>query len=57
MAMLVFVPGFPQLMTMIPDDDDYFSEPNWAMVEVGECQVVPLEVLTMKSSPLGRKSS
>jgi hypothetical protein len=41
MAMLVFVPGFPQLMTMIPDDDDYFAQPNWAMVEVGECQVVP----------------
>jgi hypothetical protein len=55
--MLVFVPGLPQLMTMSPDDGDYFAQPNWAMVEVRECQVVLLEVLTMKCCPLGRESS
>jgi hypothetical protein len=35
MAMLVFVPSLPQLMTVIPDDDNYFAQPNWAVVEVG----------------------
>jgi hypothetical protein len=36
---------------MIPDDDDHFTQPNWAMIEVSKCQVVLLEVLTMKCCP------
>jgi hypothetical protein len=25
----------PKVMTMISGDDNYFAQPNWAMVEIG----------------------
>jgi hypothetical protein len=45
--MLVFIPGLPQCIAMIPNLDDQSAQPQWTMIKIGECDIVGLKVLCL----------
>jgi hypothetical protein len=40
MSMLVFIPGLPQRITMIPDLNNQSAQPYYTMIEVSEWYLV-----------------
>jgi hypothetical protein len=56
MSMLVFIPGFPQRITMIPDPDNQIAQPDWAMIKVGEWYFVDSKMLRLVIQPFQRES-
>jgi hypothetical protein len=56
MSMLVFIPGLPQRIAMIPDPNDQSAEPYWTMIEVGEWYLVDSKMLRLILQPFHRES-
>jgi hypothetical protein len=56
MSMLVFIPGLPQRITMIPDPDNQSAQPYWTMIEIGEWYLVDSKMLCLILQPFHRES-
>jgi hypothetical protein len=54
--MLVFIPGFPQRIAMIPDPDNQSAHPYYAMIEIGEWYLVDSKMLRLILQPFHRES-
>jgi hypothetical protein len=55
--MLVFIPGLPQRITVIPDPDNQSAQPYWTMIDVGEWYLVDFApdtpAISQRISPKG----
>jgi hypothetical protein len=45
--MLVFIPGLPQPITVVPDPDNQSAQPYWTMIDVGEWYLVDSKMLCL----------
>jgi hypothetical protein len=54
--MLVFIPGLPQRIAMIPDPDNQSAQPYYTMIEVGEWYLVDSMMLCLILQPFHRES-
>jgi hypothetical protein len=54
--MFVFIPGFPQHITMIPYPNDQSAQPYWTMIEVSEWYLVDSKMLRLILQPFHRES-
>jgi hypothetical protein len=53
--MLVFIPGLPQRMTVIPDPDNQSAQTYWAMIDIGEWYLVDSKMLCLILQPFHRE--
>jgi hypothetical protein len=56
MSMLVFIPGLPQRITVIPDPDNQSAQPYWTIIDVGEWDLVDSKLLCLILQPFHRES-
>jgi hypothetical protein len=56
MSMLVFIPGLPQRIAMVPDLNNQSAQPYYAMIEVGEWYLVDSKMLCLILQPFYRES-
>jgi hypothetical protein len=56
MSMLVFIPGLPQRIKVIPDPDNQSTQPYWTMIDVGEWYLDDSKMLRLILQPFHKES-
>jgi hypothetical protein len=54
--MLVFIPGLPQRIAMIPNLNNQSAQPYYAMIEIGEWYLVDSKMLRLILQPFHREA-